>query len=79
MRAIVSHPGLQHSYHLAKALYRAGMLECYVTTVCAGSRLMRLLAKIPVGAFREGIKTREFPQSCSCGGGEKGQMKEITA
>lgn len=33
MNVIVAHPGRQHSFRLASALKKAGMLDCYVTTV----------------------------------------------
>lgn len=33
MKIILAHPGQQHSFHLASALKKAGMLCCYVTTI----------------------------------------------
>ena len=33
MKIIVAHPGRQHSFRLASALKKAGLLDCYVTTV----------------------------------------------
>jgi len=44
MKVIVAHPGRQHSYRVATALKKAGMLEKYVTTVYNkdDSILMRL-------------------------------------
>ena len=32
-KIILAHPGKQHSYRLASALKKAGLLECYVTTI----------------------------------------------
>ncbi|MBQ6540035.1 MAG: glycosyltransferase family 4 protein [Oscillospiraceae bacterium] len=37
MKVIAAHPGKQHSYRLASALKKNGMLECYVTTIYSKS------------------------------------------
>ena len=47
MKVIVAHPGRQHSFRLASALKKAGMLDCYATTyydkqTCV-NRLLRFL------------------------------------
>ncbi len=45
MKIIVAHPGKQHSYRLASALKKAGMLDTYITTIYdkETSWLMRVL------------------------------------
>ena len=49
IKVMVAHPEQQHSYRLATALNRAGMLDCYVTTVYYGSRSLtrRIAALLP--------------------------------
>lgn len=45
VKVMVAHPEQQHSYRLATALDRAGMLDCYVTTVyCAPRSLTGFVA-----------------------------------
>ena len=51
-RIIVAHPGRQHSYRLASALKKAGLLQYYVTTIYHGehpSLLMRVVKKLLSG------------------------------
>ena len=47
LRVIVAHPGRQHSYKLASALKKAGMLDCYCTTIYdkKSSLLMKIVKK----------------------------------
>jgi len=59
VRVLVAHPAQQHSYRLATALKRAGMLDKYATTVYykAGS-LTSLVAKLLKGKFRTKAEER---------------------
>lgn len=59
MKVLVAHPAQQHSYRLATALKRAGMLDKYATTVYYKSgSLTALVAKLLKGKFRTKAKER---------------------
>lgn len=58
-KVIVAHPGKQHSFQLATALAKAGMLDKYVTTVYLKPRsLTSILLKFAKGDLRKKISTR---------------------
>lgn len=59
IKVMVAHPEQQHSYRLAAALDRAGMLDCYVTTVYYGPRsLTKLVASILPHRWGEKARSR---------------------
>ena len=60
LRIIVAHPGKQHSYKLASALKRNGMLLFYATTIYDkhSSLIMRLVKLLLSGDNRKRAKTR---------------------
>lgn len=59
MKIIVAHPAQQHSYRLATALKKAGMLEKYVTTVYyKHGSLTQITSKILKGKFRRKAESR---------------------
>ena len=59
MRVLVAHPAQQHSYRLATALKKAGMLDKYATTVYYKSgSLTALVAKMLRGKFRTKAEER---------------------
>lgn len=62
-KVIVAHPGRQHSFHLATALYKAGVLSCYVTTIYDKNSCFSLqLAKRFLSANnRSRLKGRKMP------------------
>lgn len=60
MKVIVAHPGKQHSFQLATALIKAGLLDKYVTTVYIKPRsLTSILLKLAKGDLRKKISTRK--------------------
>lgn len=60
MKIIVAHPGKQHSFQLATALAKAGILDKYVTTVYLKPRsLTSLLSKLTKGDLKKKILTRK--------------------
>ena len=59
MKVIVAHPAQQHSYRLATALKRVGMLDKYITTVYFRKGSMtEVVAKILKGKFRVKAESR---------------------
>lgn len=59
MKVIVAHPGKQHSFQLATALKKAGLLEKYITSVYNKSNsFTRLLLKFTKGDLRKKIESR---------------------
>lgn len=73
MKVIVAHSGWQHSAHLALALQKAGYLSEFITTVYSGpqSRIIKMLSKLPINSFRNGISTHLQPflpdeKVCTC-------------
>ena len=62
MQILVVHPAQQHSYHLAVALYQAGYLDHYVTTVYYQPRsLTAFVAKLLRGNLRTKAMMRRCP------------------
>lgn len=60
MKVVVAHPGKQHSYYLAEALEKAGMLSCYVTTVYnAEHSLTRIFGQMLKGDNKKRFLTRK--------------------
>lgn len=60
-RILVAHPGRQHSFRLASALKKAGVLDKYVTTVYFGKKrpsLTRVAARFLRGDARERARRR---------------------
>lgn len=59
-KVIVAHPGKQHSFQLATALTKAGMLDKYVTTVYLKPRsLTSILLNFAKGDLRKKISTHK--------------------
>ncbi len=63
-KIIVAHPGRQHSFHLATALYKAGMLSNYVTTIydLDSSRSMRFLKHVLSEDNRKRASSRKMKE-----------------
>ena len=77
MKVLVAHPAQQHSYRLATALKRVGMLDKYVTTVYYKDKsLTALVSKLLKGSMKTKAKNRccadlddnEVLQFCECEG-----------
>ena len=77
MKIIIAHPAQQHSYRLASALRKAGVLYKYITTVyCKKSSLTALTARFLKGGFRvkamnrhcEDLSDRDVVQFCEAEG-----------
>lgn len=61
LRILVAHPGTKHSYRLASALKKAGVLDKYITTVYFGKKrpsLTRVAARFLRGNARESARRR---------------------
>ncbi len=59
MKVLVGHPGRQHSFRLATAIKRAGVLEAYATTVYQGRRsATRILSRFLHGQAQERAAAR---------------------
>lgn len=60
IKVIVAHPGKQHSFQLATALTKAGILDKYVTTVYLKPKsLTSILLKLAKGDLGKKISTRK--------------------
>lgn len=59
MRVLIAHPAQQHSYRLAIALKKAGMLDKYITTVYyKNNSLTHLVSKLLKGSIRTKAENR---------------------
>lgn len=62
MKVLVAHPAQQHSYRLASALNRCGMLYRYVTTVyCKSGSLTEMATRFLRGKYRAKALSRRCP------------------
>lgn len=74
IKIVVAHPGKQHSFRLATALHKAGMLQTYITTVydspaCKSIHLIKKFLNKENQARAEGRKSYDLPDekiACFC-------------